>query len=128
MLAPGVDHEAIGERRVLARGAAQGGPELLLAEGDRVIRDHRLSRVDDAEEGSRGWGSRTTGCTVITCQCWRGSGAAGQGAAIFPLMLSQIISRLVHLPRCPRCRAALLIATHLAIRHAIPLELRKGAA
>ena len=42
-VAPRVDHEAIGERRILPRGPAQGGAQLLLAEGDRVIRDHGIS-------------------------------------------------------------------------------------
>ena len=60
MLPPGVYHEAIVEGRVLTCSAPQSRPELLLAEGNRVIRDHRLSRMM-AEEGSRGWGSRTTG-------------------------------------------------------------------
>jgi hypothetical protein len=43
-LPPGVDYESIVERRLLACSAPQGGPELLLTEGNRVIRYHRLSR------------------------------------------------------------------------------------
>ena len=43
-LAPGMDHEAVREGRVLALCAAQGSPEFLLAEGNRVIRNHRLSK------------------------------------------------------------------------------------
>jgi len=45
MLPPGVYHEAIVEGRVLTCSAPQSRPELLLAEGNRVIRDHRLSRM-----------------------------------------------------------------------------------
>ena len=42
-LAAGMNHEAVVEGRLLARGPTQGGPELLLAECDRVIRYHKLS-------------------------------------------------------------------------------------
>jgi len=44
VVAPGMNHEPIGESGILAIGAAEGGPELLLAEGDRVIRYHGLSK------------------------------------------------------------------------------------
>ena len=40
-----VYHEPIVERGFLARGTAQRGPELLLTEGDRMIRYHMLSEV-----------------------------------------------------------------------------------
>jgi hypothetical protein len=45
VLAAGVDDEPIIERRLLARSATECGPKLLLAECNRVIRDHKLSRV-----------------------------------------------------------------------------------
>ena len=44
VVAPGVDHEPIAEGRFLAGGAPQGRSEFLLAEGDRVIRYHGLSK------------------------------------------------------------------------------------
>jgi hypothetical protein len=40
-----MDHETVIERGFLARGAAERSPKLLLAEGYRVIRYHKLSRV-----------------------------------------------------------------------------------
>ena len=38
-------NEAVIEGGVLTRGATERSPELLLAEGNRVIRDHKVSRV-----------------------------------------------------------------------------------
>src|SRR6185295_14271455 len=40
---PRMDHEPVGEGGVLAGGAPKGGTQLLLAEGDRVIRNHGVS-------------------------------------------------------------------------------------
>jgi hypothetical protein len=45
VLPSGMNHEPIVEWRFLARGPAERSPKLLLAEGNRVIRDHKLSRM-----------------------------------------------------------------------------------
>ena len=42
-VAAGMDHEAVGEGGILAGRPAEGRTQLLLAEGDRVIRDHGVS-------------------------------------------------------------------------------------
>ena len=44
ILTPRVNHEAVGEGGVLTFRPTEGSSELLLAEGNRVIRYHRLSR------------------------------------------------------------------------------------
>jgi hypothetical protein len=44
VVAPGVDHEPIGEHGILAIRPPEGGPEFLLAERDGVIRYHGLSK------------------------------------------------------------------------------------
>lgn len=43
----GVDHEPVAEPGLLARDPAEGGPELLLAEGDRVVRDHEVAPLSE---------------------------------------------------------------------------------
>src|SRR5437899_3255265 len=51
-VAPGMDHEAVGEGGILTCSAAERGPELLLAEGDRVIRYHGISAATMRATGS----------------------------------------------------------------------------
>ena len=40
VLPTGVHHEPVVERGILAPRAPEGGPQLLLAERDRMVRDH----------------------------------------------------------------------------------------
>src|SRR5688500_535826 len=72
VLAAGMDHEPVVEGGILAGGAAEGGPELLLAESNRVIRYHKLS----------GWVARGGPGHLlhVTCQAGGAGGQRGRGA------------------------------------------------
>ena len=64
----GVDDEAVGQACLLLRRAAEGTAQLLLAEGDRVIRYHLALRDGEGRRGAAG----ARYCT----RCARPAGAA----------------------------------------------------